>query len=334
MSDLVVSVATPANAPAMASVIRAAFSARPPIDPPSPAINETPATVAATLATGGGIYATVNGHPAGVILLVPGPDEAVSFQRVSVHPEFQRHGIASRMVRAAEDLAAEQGRRRVELFARAEFVPLIDFWRRRGFEVVRHSTHGVFLGAALPLALRVPTAEQMQQLGMALADRLAPGDLIIASGDLGAGKTTLTQGIGRGLGAIGPVISPTFVLSRIHRSGTGRPHLVHVDAYRLGGPDELDDLDLDSTAASAVTVVEWGEGLAEGLADSRLEIDIRRTRTAAPIAPIDPVAPGVADSPVTEPVDLRTVLIRAVGRRWRGVDLQVLDPERAAVPDE
>ena len=101
--------------------------------------------------------------------------------------------------------------------------------------------------------------------------------MVIATGDLGAGKTTLTQGIGRGLGTTGRVISPTFVLSRIHASTTGRPRLVHVDAYRLGGPAELDDLDLDATVADSVTVVEWGRGVAEGLAEDRLEIDIWRS---------------------------------------------------------
>ena len=95
---------------------------------------------------------------------------------------------------------------------------------------------------------------------------LRPGDLVIASGDLGAGKTTLTQGIGRGLGSAGPIISPTFVLSRVHPSATGRPTLVHVDAYRLSSPAELDDLDLEATVAESVTVVEWGQGIAEGLA--------------------------------------------------------------------
>ena len=125
----------------------------------------------------------------------------------------------------------------------------------------------MILAKPLPLAIAVPTARDMRGLGERLARLLRPGDLIIASGDLGAGKTTLTQGIGAGLGSVGPIISPTFVLSRIHPSTTGRPPLVHVDAYRLGGPEELDDLDLDASLAESVTVVEWGEGVAEGLAD-------------------------------------------------------------------
>ena len=103
----------------------------------------------------------------------------------------------------------------------------------------------------------------------------AAGDLVILTGPLGAGKTTLVQGIGAGLGVRGPVTSPTFVIARVHPSLAGSgPSLVHADAYRLGSFSELDDLDLDADMASAVTVVEWGEGLAEGLAEDRLEISI------------------------------------------------------------
>ena len=153
----------------------------------------------------------------------------------------------------------------------------MDFWLHRGFRVDRTVPHGMIL-AKRP-AGRAAGADGRRHAapGERLAALLRPGDLVIATGDLGAGKTTLTQGIGRGLGSAGPVISPTFVLSRIHPSTTGRPRLVHVDAYRLGGPAELDDLDLDATVADSVTVVEWGQGVAEGLADDRLEIDIWRS---------------------------------------------------------
>jgi tRNA threonylcarbamoyladenosine biosynthesis protein TsaE len=133
--------------------------------------------------------------------------------------------------------------------------------------------------------------------------------VIIAGGDLGAGKTTLTQGIGRGLGSEGPIISPTFVLSRIHPSAIGRPTLMHVDAYRLSSCYELDDLDLDAAVADSITVVEWGQGIAEGLADDRLEIDIWTS-------PADLSAVG-DDSE-------RIVTIRTVGGRWSVVDLGVL----------
>ena len=105
--------------------------------------------------------------------------------------------------------------------------------------------------------------------GLRFAERLAPGDLVILSGELGAGKTTFTQGLAEGLGVRGPITSPTFVLARVHPSLVGGPSLVHVDAYRLGSLAELDDLDLDASFDESVTVVEWGEGKAEVLAEGR-----------------------------------------------------------------
>jgi len=127
----------------------------------------------------------------------------------------------------------------------------------------------------VPAELRVATEESMRDLGRELAARLRAGDLVILTGPLGAGKTTLVQGIGAGLGVRGPVTSPTFVIARVHPPlAAAGPLLVHADAYRLGSISELDDLDLDADMASAVTVVEWGEGLAEGLAEDRLEISI------------------------------------------------------------
>ncbi len=306
VSDLVVSVASADDAAAMVEVIHAAFGARPPLDPPSTAIDETPASVTASLREGGGIYAAVGGRPAGVILVLPDPSGLASLHRVSVHPDFQRHGIASAMVSAAEELAATMGFRRVELFSRGEFAELIAFWQHRGFVIDRDAPYGVILAKPLPLAVRIPTAAAMQRLGERLAGVLRAGDVIIAAGDLGAGKTTLTQGIGRGLVSDGPIISPTFVLSRIHPSSAGRPTLVHVDAYRLRTPYELDDLDLDATLPEAVTVVEWGQGIAEGLSDDRLEIDIWTS--------------AVDDHAEADDSE-RMVTIRPVGPRWRDVDL-------------
>lgn len=295
----------------MVEVIHAAFGARPVLDPPSTAAAETTASLRGQLASGGGIYATVDGQPAGAILLHPVPDRPglLTWHRVSVHPSFQRHGIATAMVEAAVDHAAELGYESVELFAREELTTSIEFWLHRGFVVDRSAPHGVILARPLPVVVDVPTAEQMQDLGVRLADLLRPGDLLIASGDLGAGKTTLTQGIGRGLDSEGAIISPTFVLSRVHASRSARPTLVHVDAYRLSNAEELDDLDLDATAAEAVTVVEWGAGLAEDLADHRLEIDIRRSAH---------LRGG------EEHHDSRLVLLRPVGLRWAGVDLRRL----------
>jgi tRNA threonylcarbamoyladenosine biosynthesis protein TsaE len=118
----------------------------------------------------------------------------------------------------------------------------------------------------------VSTAEEMRALGAELGGLLGPGDLVVLTGSLGAGKTTLVQGIAEGLKVRGPITSPTFVIARVHPSLSGGPALVHVDAYRLGGLLEVDDLDLDASLEDSVTAVEWGEGLVEGLADERLEI--------------------------------------------------------------
>jgi tRNA threonylcarbamoyladenosine biosynthesis protein TsaE len=120
----------------------------------------------------------------------------------------------------------------------------------------------------------VPGADAMRALGRRLAGLLQAGDLVILTGGLGAGKTTLVQGIGEGLGVRGPVTSPTFVIARVHPSVTGGPGLVHADAYRLASPAEVDDLDLDATLDFSVTVIEWGGGMAEGLAADRLEVAI------------------------------------------------------------
>lgn len=122
--------------------------------------------------------------------------------------------------------------------------------------------------------IAVPTPEAMEELGRRLGARLRAGDLVVLVGELGAGKTTLTRGIGEGMGVRGAVASPTFVLARVHPSLTGGAPLVHVDAYRLGSAAELDDLDLDFEASA--TVVEWGEGLLDGVAESWLTIRIER----------------------------------------------------------
>lgn len=116
------------------------------------------------------------------------------------------------------------------------------------------------------------TREETQDWGRRLGSLLRAGDLLLLTGGLGAGKTTLTQGIADGLQVRGPITSPTFVIARVHPSLVGGPGLVHVDAYRLDGALELDDLDLDSDLESAVTIVEWGAGLAEELTDDRLEL--------------------------------------------------------------
>lgn len=148
--------------------------------------------------------------------------------------------------------------------------------------------------------LVVATPEEMRSLGNRLASLFRPGDVVVLTGDLGAGKTTLVQGIGAGLGVRTPVLSPTFVIARVHRDG--RIPLVHVDAYRLASVEEVDDLDLDADLDNSLTVVEWGEGLAERLSGDRLQVRI--TRSA-----------GDTDD------ETRWVQLEGVGRRWADVQL-------------
>jgi tRNA threonylcarbamoyladenosine biosynthesis protein TsaE len=120
----------------------------------------------------------------------------------------------------------------------------------------------------------LPAPEDTQALGRELAGVLRPGDLVVLVGPLGAGKTALTQGIGVGLGVREAVTSPTFVIARVHRGG--RVPLVHVDAYRLGGAADVEDLDLDASTEESVTVVEWGQGLVEQLTDEHLVVALDR----------------------------------------------------------
>jgi len=299
-------VAEPDDAAAIAEVIHAAFGARPPLDPPSTAGAETAETVRAALDAVGGVVVEIGHRVAGVILVATLRPGVAGWRRVSVHPDFWGHGLGTELVAAAEEFAAERGYREVELIARRELHGLVGFWNHRGYaEITRDGDHPyeARLMKQLPAAVWVPTAEAMQALGRRLAGVLRAGDVVLASGDLGAGKTTMTQGIGEAMGVAEAVISPTFVLSRIHPSTTGGPTLVHVDAYRLHGLGELEDIDLDASLAESVTVIEWGRGAAEGLTDHRLEVDILRGEDGE---------------------DDRLVLVRGVGARWAGVDLAAI----------
>ena len=158
------------------------------------------------------------------------------------------------------------------------------------------------------IELTVLDTAQMEALGAQLAPLLRAGDLVLLNGELGAGKTTLTRGLGAALGARGAVTSPTFVLAREHPTASGVP-LVHVDAYRLSTGRELDDLDLDY--AHAIVVVEWGAGKLDGVSESWLSIDIER--------------PGGADvrELAAEELDLdepRRVTITGTGPRGRELE--------------
>ena len=154
--------------------------------------------------------------------------------------------------------------------------------------------------------LLLPTIEDTHAWGARLGARLRAGDLVVLTGGLGAGKTSLTQGIAEGLRVRGPITSPTFVIARVHPSLVGGPDLVHVDAYRLGGLAELDDLDLDASLEEAVTVVEWGRGVAEQLSEDYLEVTLSGD-------------------------DTRTVDVVGHGRRWADQDAGPLLDELVSI---
>ena len=286
-------------ADAVHAVVRASFGARPPLDPPADATGETTERIAAALAAGGGLLATLEGRPVGATLMAT-DGSTVWLRRFGVVPSAQRLGVAGALV--AEALSIADGDE-VAVVAREELPATIAFWLGHGFvETARRSPY-VELRRAVPHTFPAPDADAMRDLGRMVAERVHAGDVVVLSGELGAGKTTFTQGLGAGLGVRGDITSPTFVIARVHPSLGDGPALVHADAYRLGGIDELDDLDLDASLDEAVTVVEWGTGVAEGLADSRLEVRIARSTEAVPDGELDP----------------RTVTVVPVGARWLGV---------------
>ncbi|MET7357488.1 tRNA (adenosine(37)-N6)-threonylcarbamoyltransferase complex ATPase subunit type 1 TsaE [Streptomyces sp. NPDC005562] len=156
------------------------------------------------------------------------------------------------------------------------------------------------------LKITVNSPAHMGELGRRLAKILRPGDLVMLTGELGAGKTTLTRGLGEGLGVRGAVTSPTFVIARVHPPLGAGPALVHVDAYRLGGGlDEMEDLDLDVSLPESVIVVEWGDGKVEELSDDRLHVVIDR-----------------ATGDTTD--EVREVTLTGLGQRWADADLESL----------
>lgn len=150
-----------------------------------------------------------------------------------------------------------------------------------------------------PMTVEIPDAEAMEELGERLGRSLRVGDLVVLTGDLGAGKTTLARGIGRGMRIRGQVTSPTFVIARHHRSTVGGPGLVHIDAYRISA-EEVHDLELDADLDSAAALVEWGRGKVDDWSAPRLEIEIDREESGG--------------------VDHRAVSITASGDRWAAVD--------------
>ncbi|PKH43566.1 tRNA threonylcarbamoyladenosine biosynthesis protein TsaE [Nocardioides alpinus] len=276
------------------AVVREAFGARPVLDPPADAMGEDLDSIARLLRVRGGLLATLDGTPVGCVVLDVRDDQMV-LRRFGVTPAAQGRGVAAALVDAAREAA--MGRSAVVVLAREELPGTIAFWEACGFVVTGRTSPYVELALWLGTSFDAPDAETMRLLGERVGESLVAGDLVVLTGELGAGKTTFTQGLGIGLQVRGGVTSPTFVIARVHPSLVSGPDLVHVDAYRLGGLAELDDLDLDTSLDTAVTVVEWGAGLAETLADARLEVVIERT---------------VGDAPVEGDLDPRRVSLRWV----------------------
>lgn len=163
-----------------------------------------------------------------------------------------------------------------------------------------------------PVEIETRSADETRELGKRLARLLEPGDVVVLSGELGAGKTTLAQGLGAGLEVRGDVTSPTFVISRVHPSLADGPPLVHVDAYRLHGGAELDDLDLDETLEFAVTVLEWGDGLADSLSPDRIRVQLRRMGSGYGLGLVD---------------ESRSIIVQGFGSRWAAQTWDALTEE-------
>ncbi|MDT9591738.1 tRNA (adenosine(37)-N6)-threonylcarbamoyltransferase complex ATPase subunit type 1 TsaE [Nocardioides zeae] len=308
--EVTVRVVGPEAADEVYAVVHAAFAARPPLDPPADALAETPATMADALATGGGMVAESDGRVVGALVLDP-VDDLLWVRRFGVLPTWQEHGVGARMAAA---VVAHAGDRPVAVLARPELPRSLAFWEHHGFvEVDRPAPYVQLVRPGtppVPTTVAVPDATAMRALGSGLARRLRAGDLLVLTGGLGAGKTTFTQGLGEGLGVRGGITSPTFVIARVHPSLAGGPALVHVDAYRLGGVAELDDLDLDTSLDEAVTVVEWGAGVVEQLAESHLEVVIERAVAD------DAAVEGAEGADGVEGADERVVRLVGHGPRW------------------
>ena len=188
-------------------------------------------------------------------------------------------------------------------------------------------------------------ADETRALGARLARLLRAGDLVMLSGGLGAGKTTLAQGIGAALQVRGRVSSPTFIIARVHPALSDGPDLIHVDAYRITSLEEIDALDLDSSLDRSVTLVEWGEEKVEALSPDRLEIQVRRPHGAVRdgVRRLDDVAFGsessggaVTEDPVVDLGEVddgsRTITVRALGPRWADIDLSPLAADTTHQP--
>jgi tRNA threonylcarbamoyladenosine biosynthesis protein TsaE len=289
--DVVVRPATPADAAVVQQLSHRAYAEHADLVPTPKVLSETIEVVAAELAEQGGLVAEVGGVVVGSIRHGIEEDGRRWLRRVSVDPDIRRHGVGTALVKAAVAVTGAVGAPGLHLAVRHALPHTRAWYQRLGFLPVRE--HALWWHLAAPSPLRLADAVATRQLGVRLAELARDGDLVILAGPLGAGKTTLAQGFGAGLGVEGPVRSPTYTLADQH-SGTALK-LVHIDAYRLGSAEELDDLDLDLDGA--VALVEWGEDRAEQLATSRLVVRLER--------------PPLGDGP-----DHRTVRLEPVGGDW------------------
>lgn len=286
-----------ADAAVVHAITQAAFAELADAVPPSDVLAENESDVAADLAASPGLLAELDGVPVAALRTAPeseAPTRLRRVRRVSVAPAGRRRGLASALLRTAASDAVGDGFTALRAAVRTALRHNHAIYDRLGWIVVDSDEH--WLSYGLPLPRRVPTEAAMHALGRSLARQLRAGDLVVLAGPLGAGKTLLARGIGAGLDVPERITSPTFVLAREHRGG--RLPLVHVDAYRLGSLAELDDLDLDTALPEAVTIVEWGAGLVEPLAEGHLLVDIARS-----------------DDPRDE---VRRVVLRSSGKAWAG----------------
>jgi tRNA threonylcarbamoyladenosine biosynthesis protein TsaE len=300
--------ATIDDAATVHALTRAAFAGQETLEPPSGATRETVQDVARWIADNGALV-LLDADEIVAAARFSHQDGGFWLRRVAVRPDRQGRGLAALLIDAGEREAARLGHHEMRVGVRRPLVDNIAYWKRRGFADEAEHGFWVELRRAVPVEAILATADDTRRFGSRLATLLRAGDLVLLSGGLGAGKTTLTQGIGDGLGVRGPVTSPTFVIARVHPALGDGPPLVHVDAYRLGGLAEVDDLDLDASLDESVTVVEWGEGKVEDLSDDRLEVGIQR-----------PDGLGGGD----QADESRTVSVRPVGRRWIGADFAAL----------
>ena len=304
--------ATELDAAEVHALTREVFAAYADLSPQPSSLRESIPDVARELGSTGGllvreVVAGAAGREPGRLLAVARfseHDNGFWLRRVAVRPDVRREGLATHLARAAEEVASSRGYDELRVGVRSPLTEVAAFWRRRGFRDTAVRDYWVELARPLPVQVEVPTPADMHALGRRLAGVLRAGDLVVLTGDLGAGKTTLTRGLGEGLQVRGAVTSPTFVIARVHPSLVGGPALVHADAYRLATFAEVDDLDLDVSLEDSVTVVEWGEGKVEDLAESRLEVHLLRSADAGE--------------------DRRTVAVRGLGARWSAAQLTTL----------